>query len=152
MYNALKFKKTKDKKMIDKIIKFIITLLPSITCLIFVEYFYDMGVIEPLPMIIMPVIFTLTLLLGIYTARKAQVGVLGHGLTVISFIVTTIVIVNSYVPLASNEFVNISSKLEFRKDLKNSDLFFFKFSNEQMDKGIERYNAQVKKFNDGKDK
>ena len=138
--------------MIDKIIKFIITLLPSITCLIFVEYFYDMGVIEPLPMIIMPVIFTLTLLLGIYTARKAQVGVLGHGLTVISFIVTTIVIVNSYVPLASNEFVNISSKLEFRKDLKNSDLFFFKFSNEQMDKGIERYNAQVKKFNDGKDK
>ena len=138
--------------MIDKIIKFIITLLPSITCLIFVEYFYDMGVIEPLPMIIMPVIFTLTLLLGIYTARKAQVGVLGHGLTVISFIVATIVIVNSYVPLASNEFVNISSKLEFRKDLKNSDLFFFKFSDEQMDKGIERYNAQVKKFNDGKDK
>lgn len=138
--------------MIDKIIKFIITLLPSITCLIFVEYFYDMGVIDPLPMIIMPVIFTLTLLLGIYTARKAQVGVLGHGLTVISFIVATIVIVNSYVPLASNEFVNISSKLEYRKDLKNSDLFFFKFSDEQMDKGIERYNTQVKKFRDGKDK
>lgn len=138
--------------MIDKIIKFIITLLPSITCLIFVEYFYDMGVIDPLPMIIMPVIFTLTLLLGIYTARKAQVGVLGHGLTVISFIVATIVIVNSYVPLASNEFVNISSKLEFRKDLKNSDLFFFKFSDEQMAKGIDRYNAQVKKFGNGKDK
>lgn len=138
--------------MIDKIIKFIITLLPSITCLIFVEYFYDMGVIEPLSMIIMPVIFTLTLLLGIYTARKAQVGVLGHGLTVISFIVATIVIVNSYVPLASNEFVNISSKLEFRKDLKNSDLFFFKFSDEQMAKGIERYNSQVKKFSDAKDK
>lgn len=138
--------------MIDKIIKFIITLLPSITCLIFVEYFYDMGVIEPLSMIIMPVIFTLTLLLGIYTARKAQVGVLGHGLTVISFIVATIVIVNSYVPLASNEFVNISSKLEFRKDLKNSDLFFFKFSDEQMNKGIERYNTQVKKFSDAKDK
>ena len=138
--------------MIDKIIKFIITLLPSITCLIFVEYFYDMGVIEPLPMIIMPVIFTLTLLLGIYTARKGQVGVLGHGLTVISFIVATIFIVNSYIPLASNEFVNISSKLEFRKDLKNSDLFFFKFSDEQMANGIERYNTQVKKFNDGKDK
>lgn len=138
--------------MIDKIIKFIITLLPSITCLIFVEYFYDMGVIEPLPMIIMPVIFTLTLLLGIYTARKGQVGVLGHGLTAISFIVATIVIINSYVPLASNEFVNISSKLEYRKDLKNSDLFFFKFSDEQMAKGIERYNAQVKKFADGKDK
>lgn len=138
--------------MIDKIIKFIITLLPSITCLIFVEYFYDMGVIEPLPMIIMPVIFTLTLLLGIYTARKGQVGVIGHSLTVISFIVATIVIVNSYVPLASNEFVNISSKLEFRKDLKNSDLFFFKFSDEQMAKGIDRYNAQVKKFSDGKDK
>lgn len=138
--------------MIDKIINFIITLLPSITCLIFVEYFYDMGVIDPLPMIIMPVIFTLTLLLGIYTARKAQVGVLGHGLTVISFIVATIVIVNSYVPLASNEFVNISSKLEFRKDLKNSDLFFFKFSDKQIASGIERYNAQVKKFNDGKDK
>lgn len=138
--------------MIDKIIKFIITLLPSITCLIFVEYFYDMGVIEPLPMIIMPVIFTLTLLLGIYTARKAQVGVLGHGLTVISFIVATIVIVNNYVPLASNEFVNISSKLEYRKDLKNSDLFFFKFSDEQMAKGIERYNTQVKKFSDAKDK
>lgn len=138
--------------MIDKIIKFIITLLPSITCLIFVEYFYDMGVIEPLPMIIMPVIFTLTLLLGIYIARKAKVGVLGHGLTVISFIVATIVIVNSYVPLASNEFVNISSKLEFRKDLKNSDLFFFKFSDEQMAKGIERYNNQVRKFADGKDK
>lgn len=138
--------------MIDKIIKFIITLLPSITCLIFVEYFYDMGVIEPLPMIIMPVIFTLTLLLGIYTARKGQVGVIGHCLTMISFIVATIVIVNSYVPLASNEFVNISSKLEFRKDLKNSDLFFFKFSDEQMDKGIERYNTQVKKFADGKSK
>lgn len=138
--------------MIDKIIKFIITLLPSITCLIFVEYFYDMGVIEPLSMIIMPVVFILTLLLGIYTARKGKVGVLGHGLTVISFIVATIVIINSYVPLASNEFVNISSKLEFRKDLKNSDLFFFKFSDEQMVKGIERYNAQVKKFNDGKDK
>ena len=138
--------------MIDKIIKFIITLLPSITCLIFVEYFYDMGVIEPLPMIIMPVIFTLTLLLGIYTARKGQVGFLGHSLTVISFIVATIVIINSYVPLASNEFVNISSKLEFRKDLKNSDLFFFKFSDEQMAKGIERYNAQVKKFSDGKNK
>lgn len=138
--------------MIDKIIKFIITLLPSITCLIFVEYFYDMGVIEPLPMIIMPVIFTLTLLLGIYTARKGQVGVLGHCLTMISFIVATIVIVNSYVPLASNEFVNISSKLEFRKDLKNSDLFFFKFSDEQMAKGIERYNSQVRKFADGKDK
>lgn len=138
--------------MIDKIIKFIITLLPSITCLIFVEYFYDMGVIEPLPMIIMPVIFTLTLLLGIYTARKAQVGVLGHGLTVVSFIVATIVIINSYIPLASNEFVNISSKLEYRKDLKNSDLFFFKFSDEQMAKGIDRYNAQVKKFSDGKDK
>ena len=138
--------------MIDKIIKFIITLLPSITCLIFVEYFYDMGVIDPLPMIIMPVIFTLTLLLGIYTARKAQVGVLGHGLTVISFIVATIVVINSYVPLASNEFVNISSKLEYRKDLKNSDLFFFKFSDEQMDKGIEKYNSQVKKFRDGKDK
>lgn len=138
--------------MIDKIIKLIITLLPSITCLIFVEYFYDMGVIEPLPMIIMPVIFTLTLLLGIYTARKGQVGVLGHGLTVISFIVATIVVINSYVPLASNEFVNISSKLEFRKDLKNSDLFFFKFSDEQMDKGIDRYNSQVRKFADGKDK
>lgn len=138
--------------MIDKIIKFIITLLPSITCLIFVEYFYDMGVIEPLPMIIMPVIFTLTLLLGIYTARKGQVGVLGYGLTAISFIVATIVIVNSYVPLASNEFVNISSKLEYRKDLKNSDLFFFKFSDEQMAKGIDRYNAQVRKFSDGKSK
>lgn len=138
--------------MIDKIIKFIITLLPSITCLIFVEYFYDMGVIEPLSMIIMPVIFTLTLLLGIYTARKGQVGVLGHGLTVISFIVATIVIVNSYVPLASNEFVNISSKLEYRKDLKSSNLFFFEFSDEQMAKGIERYNTQVKKFRDGKDK
>ncbi len=138
--------------MIDKIIKFIITLLPSITCLIFVEYFYDMGVIEPLSMIIMPIIFTLTLLLGIYTARKAEVGVLGHGLTVISFIVATIVIINSYIPLASNEFVNISNKLEFRKDLKNSDLFFFKFSDEQMTKGVERYNTQVKKFSDGKDK
>lgn len=138
--------------MIDKIIKFIITLLPSITCLIFVEYFYDMGVIEPLPMIIMPVIFTLTLLLGIYTARKGQVGVLGHGLTVISFIVATIVIINSYVPLASNEFVNISSKLEYRKDLKNSDLYFFKFSDKQIANGIERYNAQVKKFQDAKDK
>lgn len=138
--------------MIDKIIKFIITLLPSITCLIFVEYFYDMGVIEPLPMIIMPVIFTLALLLGIYTARKGQVGVLGHGLTVISFIVATIVIINSYVPLASNEFVNISSKLEYRKDLKNSDLYFFKFSDKQIANGIDRYNNQVKKFRDAKDK
>ena len=138
--------------MIDKIIKFIITLLPSITCLIFVEYFYDMGVIDPLPMIIMPVIFTLTLLLGIYTARKAEVGVLGHGLTTISFIVATIVVVNSYVPLASNEFVNISSKLEYRTDLKNSDLFFFKFSDKQIASGIDRYNVQVRKFRDAKDK
>ncbi len=41
---------------------------------------------------------------------------------------------------------------QFRKDLKNSDLFFFKFSDEQMAKGIERYNTQVKKFSDAKDK
>lgn len=138
--------------MIDKFIKIIITLIPSVVCFIFVQYFYDMGVIDPIAIVIIPAIFTLTLLLGIYTARKAKVGVLGHGLTAISFIVATIVVINSYVPLASNEFVNISSKLEFRKDLKNSDLFFFKFSDEQMAKGIERYNAQVKKFNDGKDK
>lgn len=136
----------------DKFIKIIITLIPSVVCFIFVQYFYDMGVIDPISIVIVPMIFALTLLVGIYTARKAEVGVLGHGLTVISFIVATIVVINSYVPLASNEFVNISSKLEFRKDLKNSDLFFFKFSDEQMAKGIERYNAQVKKFNDGKDK
>ena len=136
----------------DKFIKIIITLIPSIICFIFVQYFYDMGVVDPISIIIIPMIFALTLFLGIYTARKAQVGVLGHGLTVISFIVATIVIINSYVPLASNEFVNISSKLEFRKDLKNSDLFFFKFSDKQIASGIERYNAQVKKFNDGKDK
>jgi hypothetical protein len=111
-----------------------------------------MGVIDPISIVIVPAIFALTLLVGIYTARKAEVGVLGHCLTAISFIVATIVIINSYVPLASNEFVNISSKLEFRKDLKNSDLFFFKFSDEQMAKGIERYNAQVKKFADGKSK
>ena len=138
--------------MIDKFVKLIMTLIPSITCLIFVEYFYDMGVIDPISIVIIPMIFAFTLFLGIYTARKAEVGVLGHGLTAISFIVATIVVINSYVPLASNEFVNISSKLEYRKDLKNSDLFFFKFSDEQMAKGIERYNAQVKKFNDGKDK
>ena len=138
--------------MMDKFIKIIITLIPSVVCFIFVQYFYDMGVIDPISIVIVPMIFALTLLVGIYTARKAEVGVLGHGLTVISFIVATIVVINSYVPLASNEFVNISSKLEFRKDLKNSDLFFFKFSDEQMAKGIERYNAQVKKFNDGKDK
>lgn len=138
--------------MMDKFIKIIITLIPSVICFIFVQYFYDMGIVDPISIVIIPMIFALTLFLGIYTARKAEVGVLGHGLTVISFIIATIVIVNSYVPLASNEFVNISSKLEFRKDLKNSDLFFFKFSDEQMDKGIERYNTQVKKFNDGKDK
>lgn len=138
--------------MIDKIIKFIIILLPSVVCFIFVQYFYDMGVVDPISIIIIPMIFALTLLVGIYTARKAEVGVLGHGLTAISFIVATIVIVNNYVPLASNEFVNISSKLEFRKDLKNSDLFFFKFSDQQMAKGIERYNTQVKKFSDAKDK
>ena len=136
----------------DKFIKIIITLIPSIVCFIFVQYFYDMGVVDPISIIIIPMIFALTLFLGIYTARKGQVGVLGHGLTAISFIVATIVIVNSYVPLASNEFVNISSKLEYRKDLKNSDLFFFKFSDEQMAKGIERYNSQVRKFADGKDK
>ena len=136
----------------DKFIKIIITLIPSVVCFIFVQYFFDMGVVDPISIIIIPMIFALTLFLGIYTARKAEVGVLGHGLTVISFIVATIVIVNSYVPLASNEFVNISSKLEFRKDLKNSDLFFFKFSDEQIANGIERYNAQVKKFRDGKDK
>lgn len=138
--------------MMDKFIKIIITLIPSVVCFIFVQYFYDMGVIEPIPIVIVPAIVTLTLLLGIYTARKAEVGVLGHGLTAISFIVATIVVINSYVPLASNEFVNISSKLEFRKDLKNSDLFFFKFSDEQMAKGIERYNSQVRKFADGKNK
>lgn len=138
--------------MIDKIIKFIIILLPSVVCFIFVQYFDDMGVVDPISIVIVPAIFALTLLLGIYTARKAEVGVLGHGLTVISFIVATIVVINSYVPLASNEFVNISSKLEYRKDLKNSDLFFFKFSDEQMAKGIERYNSQVKKFSDAKDK
>lgn len=136
----------------DKFVKIIITLIPSIICFIFVQYFYDMGVIDPISILIVPMIFALTLFLGIYTARKAEVGVLGHGLTVISFIVATIVVINSYVPLASNEFVNISSKLEFRKDLKNSDLFFFKFSDEQMTKGVERYNTQVKKFSDGKDK
>lgn len=136
----------------DKFIKIIITLVPSIVCFIFVQYFYDMGVIDPISIVIVPMIFALTLFLGIYTARKAEVGVLGHGLTAISFIVATIVVINSYVPLASNEFVNISSKLEFRKDLKNSDLFFFKFSDEQMAKGIERYNSQVRKFADGKNK
>ena len=136
----------------DKFVKIIITLIPSVICFIFVQYFYDMGVIDPISIVIVPAIFALTLLVGIYTARKAEVGVLGHCLTAISFIVATIVIINSYVPLASNEFVNISSKLEFRKDLKNSDLFFFKFSDEQMAKGIERYNAQVKKFADGKSK
>lgn len=136
----------------DKFIKIIITLIPSVVCFIFVQYFFDMGVVDPISIVVVPVIFALTLLVGIYTARKAEVGVLGHGLTAISFIVATIVVINSYVPLASNEFVNISSKLEFRKDLKNSDLFFFKFSDEQMAKGIERYNSQVRKFADGKDK
>lgn len=138
--------------MMDKFIKIIITLIPSIVCFIFVQYFYDMGVVDPISIVTIPMIFALTLFLGIYTARKAEVGVLGHGLTVISFIIATIVVINSYIPLASNEFVNISSKLEFRKDLKNSDLFFFKFSDEQMVKGIERYNSQVRKFADGKDK
>lgn len=136
----------------DKFIKIIIALIPSVVCFIFVQYFYDMGVVDPISIIIIPMIFALTLFLGIYTARKAEVGVLGHSLTAISFIVATIVVINSYIPLASNEFVNISSKLEYRKDLKNSDLFFFKFSDQQMASGIERYNAQVKKFNDGKDK
>lgn len=136
----------------DKFVKIIITLIPSVVCFIFVQYFFDMGVVDPISIIIIPMIFALTLFLGIYTARKAEVGVLGHGLTAISFIVATIVVINSYVPLASNEFVNISSKLEFRKDLKNSDLFFFKFSDEQMAKGIERYNSQVRKFSDGKSK
>ena len=138
--------------MMDKFIKIIITLIPSVVCFIFVQYFYDMGVVDPISIVIIPMIFALTLFLGIYTARKAKVGILGHGLTAISFIIATIVIINSYIPLASNEFVNISSKLEYRKDLKNSDLFFFKFSDKQMASGIERYNAQVKKFNDGKDK
>lgn len=138
--------------MMDKFIKIIITLIPSVVCFIFVQYFYDMGVVDPISIVIIPMIFALTLFLGIYTARKAEVGVLGHGLTAISFIVATIVVVNSYVPLASNEFVNISSKLEFRKDLKNSDLFFFKFSDKQMANGIERYNSQVRKFSDGKSK
>ena len=136
----------------DKFIKIIITLIPSIICFIFVQYFYDMGVVDPISIIIIPIIFALTLLVGIYTARKAGVGVLGHGLTVISFIVATIVIINSYVTLASNEFVNISSKLEYRKDLKNSDLYFFKFSDKQIANGIDRYNNQVKKFRDAKDK
>lgn len=136
----------------DKFIKIIITLIPSVICFIFVQYFYDMGVIDPISIVIVPMIFALTLFLGIYTARKAEVGVLGHGLTAISFIVATIVVINSYIPLASNEFVNISSKLEYRTDLKNSDLFFFKFSDKQMANGIERYNSQVRKFADGKNK
>lgn len=138
--------------MIDKIVKLIITLIPSVICFIFVQYFYDMGVVDPISIVVVPVIFALTLLVGIYTARKAGVGVLGHGLTVISFIVATIVVINSYVPLASNEFVNISSKLEYRTDLKSSDLFFFKFSDKQIASGIDRYNLQVKKFRDAKDK
>ena len=138
--------------MMDKFIKIIITLIPSVVCFIFVQYFYDMGVVDPISIVIIPMIFALTLFLGIYTARKVEVGVLGHGLTAISFIVATIVVINSYVPLASNEFVNISSKLEYRKDLKNSDLFFFEFSDKQIANGIERYNAQVKKFQDAKDK
>lgn len=138
--------------MMDKFIKIIITLIPSVICFIFVQYFYDMGVVDPISILIVPMIFALTLFLGIYTARKAEVGVLGHGLTAISFIVATIVVINSYVPLASNEFVNISSKLEYRTDLKNSDLFFFKFSDKQIASGIDRYNAQVRKFRDAKDK
>ena len=138
--------------MIDKFVKLIITLIPSVICFIFVQYFYDMGVVDPISIVIVPAIFALTLLVGIYTARKAEVGVLGHGLTAISFIVATIVVINSYVPLASNEFVNISSKLEYRKDLKNSDLFFSKFSDEQMASSIDRYNTQVKKFGNGQDK
>ena len=138
--------------MMDKFIKIIITLIHSVVCFIFVQYFYDMGVVDPISIVIIPMIFALTLFLGIYTARKVEVGVLGHGLTAISFIVATIVVINSYVPLASNEFVNISSKLEYRKDLKNSDLFFFEFSDKQIANGIERYNAQVKKFQDAKDK
>ena len=136
----------------DKFVKIIITLIPSVVCFIFVQYFYDMGVVDPISIIVIPMIFALTLLLGISTARKGQVGVLGHCLTAVSFIVATIVIINSYIPLASNEFVNISSKLEYRKDLKNSDLFFFEFSDKQIANGIERYNAQVKKFQDAKDK
>ena len=136
----------------DKFIKIIITLIPSIVCFIFVQYFYDMGVIDPISIVIVPMIFALTLFLGIYTTRKAEVGVLGHSLTAISFIVATIVVINSYIPLASNEFVNISSKLEYRTDLKNSDLFFFKFSDKQIASGIDRYNAQVRKFRDAKDK
>ena len=65
--------------MMDKFIKIIITLIPSVVCFIFVQYFFDMGVVDPISIVVVPAIFALTLLVGIYTARKAEVGFLGHG-------------------------------------------------------------------------
>ena len=128
----------------EKIIKLVVGLLPSIICFIAVQYFYDIGIIEPLTLVAMIFIFLAALALGIYVYIKIKIEAFWYGITLVMFLTTIVFLVNNSVPLRSNEFVSISEKLEYRKDVRNSDLFIFKFSDKQMAQSIKRYNDQIK--------
>ena len=129
----------------EKIIKLVAGILPSIICFIAVQYFYDVGIVEPLTLVAMVFIFLAALALGIYVYIKIKIEAFWYGITLVMFLSTIVFLVNNSVPLRSNEFVSISEKLEYKKDVKNNDLFIFKFSDKQMAQSIERYNIQVKK-------
>lgn len=128
----------------EKIVKLVVGLLPSIICFIAVQYFYDIGIVEPLTLVAMVFIFLATLALGIYVYIKIKIEAFWYGITLVVFLTTIVFLVNKSVPLRSNEFVSISEKLEYRKDVKNNDLFIFKFSDKQMAQSIKRYNDQIK--------
>jgi len=128
----------------EKIVKLVVGLLPSIICFIAVQYFYDIGIVEPLTLVAMVFIFLATLALGIYVYIKIKIEAFWYGITLVMFLTTIVFLVNKSVPLRSNEFVSISEKLEYRKDVKNNDLFIFKFSDKQMAQSIKRYNDQIK--------
>ena len=128
----------------EKIVKLVVGLLPSIICFIAVQYFYDIGIVEPLTLVAMVFIFLATLALGIYVYIKIKIEAFWYGITLVMFLTTIVFLVNKSVPLRSNEFVSISEKLEYRKDVKNNELFIFKFSDKQMAQSIKRYNDQIK--------
>jgi hypothetical protein len=128
----------------EKIVKLVVGLLPSIICFIAVQYFYDIGIVEPLTLVAMVFIFLAALALGIYVYIKIKIEAFWHGITLVMFLSTIVFLVNNSVPLRSNEFVSISEKLEYRKDVKNNDLFIFKFSDKQIAQSIKRYNDQIK--------
>ena len=136
----------------EKIIKLVVGLLPSIICFIAVQYFYDVGIVEPLTLVAMIFIFLATLALGIYVYIKIKIETFWYGITLVMFLTTIVFLVNNSVPLRSNEFVSISEKLEYRKDVKNNDLFIFKFSDKQINQSIERYNDQIKRTYATKDR